>query len=50
MEEECPKCKGTGRIKDPDGTVHICYDCLLSGKLDQHNKSLKDARELGIKL
>lgn len=50
MENECQKCKGTGRIMEKDGTIHICYDCLLKGKLDQHDKKLKSAEELGIKL
>jgi Ribonuclease G/E len=46
----CEKCKGTGIIKEKDGTVHICFDCLNSGRLDQHNKNIKDASDLGIKL
>jgi hypothetical protein len=50
MENTCQKCKGTGRVKEPDGTVHICFDCLFSGRLDQHDKNLKDAKELGIRL
>ena len=50
MENQCPKCKGTGRIMEKDGTIHICYDCLLEGRLDQHDKKLKSAEELGMKL
>jgi len=51
MEEEiCQKCKGTGRVKEKDGTIHICYDCLREGKLDQHDKKLKSGEELGIRL
>jgi DnaJ-class molecular chaperone len=46
----CPKCNGKGTIKEKDGTIHICFDCLTSGRLDQHDKKLKDAEELGIKL
>jgi len=46
----CPKCSNTGKIKERDGTVHICFDCLQSGRLDQHDKKLKSAEELGIKL
>jgi DnaJ-class molecular chaperone len=38
----CPKCKGKGRIIEPDGTVHTCWDCLEKGHLDQHSKDLKD--------
>jgi DnaJ-class molecular chaperone len=48
--ETCEKCKGKGVIKEKDGTVHICYDCLFSGRLDQHNSKIKDASDLGIKL
>ena len=47
---DCEKCKGTRRIKEKDGTIHICFDCLQSGRLDQHDKKLKDAHDLGIKL
>jgi len=46
----CEKCHGTGRVKEKDGSIHICYDCLKSGKLDQHDKKIKDAKEFGIKL
>ncbi len=38
----CPKCNGTGRVRDKDGTVHPCYDCLLNGRMDQHTKDLKE--------
>jgi len=49
-EEVCPKCKGTGRVRDKDGTVHVCYDCLAKGKMDQHEKNPKSAKDFGIKL
>jgi hypothetical protein len=49
-EQDCPKCHGTGRIREKDGTIHICFDCLQAGRLDQHDKKLKDASDLGIKL
>jgi hypothetical protein len=48
--EDCPKCRGTGRIKEKDGTVHICYDCLVSGKMDQHDKNPKTAEDARIRL
>ena len=41
---DCPKCNGTGRVRDKDGTVHACYDCLFSGRMDQHTKDLKDSK------
>jgi ribosomal protein L37AE/L43A len=46
----CPKCNNTRMIKEKDGTIHICFDCLNSGRLDQHEKKLKDAKDFGIKL
>jgi len=49
-QQPCAKCNGTGRIKEKDGSIHICFDCLRNGNLDQHDKKLKDASELGIKL
>jgi len=42
----CPKCNNTGRVKEKDGTVHCCFDCLQSGRLDEHDKIIKDS---GIK-
>ena len=38
----CPKCRGKGFIKEKDGSVHTCFDCLLSGDMDQHDEKLKD--------
>jgi len=46
----CPKCNNTGQVREKDGTIHICFACLASGRLDQHDKKLKSAQELGIKL
>lgn len=43
----CEKCKGTRIIKDKDGTIHTCFDCLESGEMDQHSKNPKDS---GIKI
>ena len=39
----CPKCHGTGGVKEPNGSVHTCFDCLLSGNMDQHDEKLKDS-------
>lgn len=44
---KCDKCKDTGRIKEKDGTIHTCFDCLVSGRLDMHDKEIKD---WGIKI
>ena len=39
----CPKCKGSKRIVDANGTVRPCWDCLLNGEMDQHSKAPKDS-------
>ncbi|NCN87172.1 hypothetical protein GW932_05030 [archaeon] len=41
MEENdlCQECKGTGRVKDKDGTYHCCFKCLVEGKLNQHSRT-----------
>lgn len=41
--KNCPKCKGTGIVKEEDGSVHTCWDCLESGEMDQHSKDIKDS-------
>ena len=48
--EDCPKCKGKGVVKEEDGSIHTCFDCLTQGDLDQHDKNLKSAEDLRIKL
>ena len=35
---------------DADGSVHTCFDCLLSGKMDQHDKRVKSPEEMGFKV
>ncbi len=42
MEERCQKCNGTGMVKEKDGSVHVCWDCLREGRLDVHSKTLPD--------
>ena len=41
--EKCSKCNGSGIVKDEDGSVHVCYECLEKGRLDVHSKDLKDS-------
>jgi hypothetical protein len=48
--EICQKCKGKGVIKDEDGSIHTCFDCLLSGRMDQHDKKMKSGEEMGFKV
>ncbi len=45
--KSCPKCQGKKRIIKSDGTVQPCWDCLISGEMDQHDRHVKDS---GIKL
>lgn len=49
MEEEresndkvCKKCHGTGIVKEGNGAIHTCWDCMQEGKLDQHSEKLPD--------
>lgn len=42
--EECPKCKGKGIVKEDNGSVHACWDCLSKGKLDVHSKNIPDSK------
>ncbi len=44
---KCPKCNGTGIVKEKHGGVHVCYSCLQSGKLDIHSKNIPDS---GVKV
>lgn len=48
--KDCPKCKGTGMVTEKDGTIHICYQCLMAGNLDQHDTKIRDAKDFGITL
>ena len=50
METVCQDCKGTLRVKERDGTIHPCYKCLSAGKMDQHEKNIKNASDYGLKL
>lgn len=45
-DKNCPKCKGKGIVKEADGSVHTCWDCLLKGALDQHSKQIKESNIL----
>ncbi len=43
----CPKCKGLGYVKEKNGSVRTCFDCLLAGDMDQHDENVKES---GIKV
>jgi len=45
-KEYCEKCHGSGIVKERDGTVHVCFDCLNSDRLEQHGTP----KDSGIKL
>ncbi|MEX2017123.1 MAG: hypothetical protein WD876_01485 [Candidatus Pacearchaeota archaeon] len=47
---DCPKCKGTGIVKEKDGSVHTCFDCLMRGDMDQHDKNPKTAADVKLRL
>ncbi len=42
--EKCPKCNDTGIVREKNGSCHVCYDCLMAGKLNQHSEKLPDSR------
>jgi hypothetical protein len=44
MTETCPKCNGTGIVKEKDGSVHTCWDCLQKGQLDVHSEQVPDSK------
>lgn len=44
--ERCEKCDDTGIVKEKAGNVHVCFDCLNSGRLEQHGKP----KDSGIRL
>ncbi len=49
MEKKfCDKCKNTGIVKEKDGSVHTCFDCLLAGRMDQHDVG-KNSDEVKIR-
>ena len=44
MDDECPECHGAGVVKEKNGAVHTCWDCLEKGKLDVHSKKVPDSK------
>lgn len=43
-DPNCPRCKGKGVIKEADGSIRVCPECLKRGHLDQHSRDVKDSR------
>jgi hypothetical protein len=50
VKDDCPKCHGTRKVMSKDGTISICFLCLTEGRMDQHDKKIKDASDFGIRL
>lgn len=50
MDKEpiCRKCNDTGKVTEPNGQIHTCWDCLQSGRLDNHSKHLPDHPEIKL--
>jgi hypothetical protein len=44
MSETCPKCNGTGVVKEKTGQIHTCWDCLQKGQLDVHSDKVPDSK------
>ena len=43
-KEVCEKCKGVGYVKEQNGQVHTCFECLSKGRLDVHSDKLPESR------
>lgn len=39
----CQKCSDKRRIMRANGEISPCFDCLIAGRLDQHDKNPKDS-------
>jgi hypothetical protein len=44
MIDNCSKCHGTGVVKEKNGSVHTCWDCLQNGNLDIHSDNVPDSK------
>ncbi len=31
-------------VKEANGQSHTCWECLMSGDMDQHSKDVKDSK------
>ena len=40
---ECKKCQDKRRIIRANGEISPCFDCLIAGRMDQHDKNPKDS-------
>jgi DnaJ-class molecular chaperone len=44
MNKDCPKCHGTGVVKEKNGQIHTCWDCLRKGELEVHSQKVPDSK------
>ncbi|MFA5084534.1 MAG: hypothetical protein WC475_04130 [Candidatus Paceibacterota bacterium] len=42
-DKSCPKCHGAGMVKEKDGSIHTCWDCLQNGNMDQHSRTVRES-------
>ena len=45
MEQKvvCAKCNDKRRLMKANGEISPCFDCLIAGRMDQHDKNPKDS-------
>lgn len=43
-KEVCEKCHDTGIVKEKDGSIHTCWECMQAGRLNQHSDNLPDSK------
>ena len=48
MDKDCMKCHGTGIVKDANGSIHTCWDCLASGQMDTHSKRVDEFKQIKV--
>jgi len=44
MNKDCQKCHGTGVVKEKNGQIHTCWDCLQDGNLEVHSNQVPDSK------
>ena len=44
MNKECLKCHGTGVVREKNGQIHTCWDCLEKGELEVHSDKVPDSK------
>jgi len=44
MNKDCPKCHGAGVVKEKNGQIHTCWDCLQNGDLEVHSEKVPDSK------